>query len=308
MTRSMRLGLFILLIISTALITSAIRGGLRSSADVVWGKRGVLDGDFVRPRAATIIGDRIYIVDFTARIQAFSLDGEYAGITFTTPDFRNGRPSGLGTDRDGNLIVCDSHYHMLRIYSPSGVELRQFGGTAGSAVGEFGYLSDCVQDGEGFYYLSEFGQNDRITKLDREGQVVTTWGVNGTGPGEFQRIRALALGPDGLIYVADACNHRIQVFDRDGGFVRSFGGPGREAGAFSYPYDLAFDPSGNLYVVERGNARIQQLTPEGQSLRSWGMPGSEPGQLADPWALAIDRQGRIHIIDTENHRVQRISF
>ena len=97
----------------------------------------------VRPRAAVIDGeDRLCIVDFTARIQAFDLDGNYLGPTFTTPDFRNGRPSGLGVNRDGNLIVCDSHYHCIRIYTPDGTELKTIGGEPGTAPGQFGYVSD----------------------------------------------------------------------------------------------------------------------------------------------------------------------
>ena len=56
--------------------------GPSTAPDLVWGKRGVLDGDFVRPRAAVIDEqDRLWIVDFTARIQAYSLDGEYLGPT-----------------------------------------------------------------------------------------------------------------------------------------------------------------------------------------------------------------------------------
>ena len=85
--------------------------------DLVWGSRGVQDGQFVRPRAAVIDHDgRLWVVDFTARVQAFDLDGTHLGVTFRTPDYRNGRPSGLGVTRDGHLIVCDSHYHCVRIY------------------------------------------------------------------------------------------------------------------------------------------------------------------------------------------------
>jgi sugar lactone lactonase YvrE len=58
--------------------------------------------------------------------------------------YHNGRPSGLSIDRDGNLIVSDSHYHCFRIYSPEGRELRAFGGQAGTAPGQFGYISDVV--------------------------------------------------------------------------------------------------------------------------------------------------------------------
>jgi DNA-binding beta-propeller fold protein YncE len=283
--------------------------GPADKPDLVWGKRGVRDGEFVRPRAAVIDrDDRLWVVDFTARVQAFDLDGKHLGVTFRTPDFRNGRPSGLGLDRDGRLIVCDSHYHCLRVYAADGTELRTIGGPAGKGPGQFGYVSDVVQDADGFYYVSEFGENDRVTKLDEGGRFVASWGSTGNGPGQFQRLRALALGPDGLLYAADACNHRIQVFTRGGGFVREFGGEGGEPGRLRYPYDLSFGPGGELYVVEYGNQRVQKFAAAGTPLGTWGGPGGQPGRLASPWALVVDRRGRVHVIDTENHRVQRVRF
>src|SRR5262249_15246075 len=156
---------------------------------------------FVKPRAAAIDPkDRLFIVDFTARIQVFDCDGQYLGPTWTTPDYRNGRPSGLSIDRDGNLIVSDSHYHCIRIYSPEGVELRKIGGD--NAGFELDYVADAVQDADGYFYIAEAGvQLDRITKVNQKGQLVQRWGSHGTEPGQFQRIRALALGPDGNLYV-----------------------------------------------------------------------------------------------------------
>jgi DNA-binding beta-propeller fold protein YncE len=283
--------------------------GSSSEPDLVWGKRGVLNGDVVRPRAAVIDhDDRLWIVDFTARIQAYDLDGKYLGRTFTPPDFRNGRPSGLGVTRDGKLIVCDSHYSCFRIYESDGTEIKKIGGEKGTEPGQYGYVSDTVQDDDGFFYVSEFGTNERITKLDADGKFVACWGKSGTADGEFNRIRALALGADGLLYVADSCNHRIQVFRKTGELVKVIGTEGTQPGELKYPYDLAFGPKGDLYVVERGNHRVQKFSAAGVSLGVWGGPGRKPGQFADPWALVVDKKGRIHVIDTENHRVQRIEF
>lgn len=279
-------------------------GGGAASArpDLVWGKKGVRDGDFVRPRACILDrAHRLWVVDFTARIQAYDLDGTYAGVTFSTPDYRKGRPSGLGLDREGNLLVCDSHYSCIRVYHPSGKELRVI-------QGPFSYISDAVQDEDGYYYLTEFGECQRLSKLDSQGKRITHWGSEGTDPGQFARPRALTLGPDGLLYVADSCNHRIQVFDRAGSLVRCFGSPGQDQGDLRYPYDLTFGPDGLLYVAEYGNHRVQRFTPSGESRGCWGGPGREPGRFHSPWGLVVDSRSRVHVLDTENHRVQRFRF
>jgi sugar lactone lactonase YvrE len=283
-------------------------GGPSATPEVVWGRKGVQDGDIVRPRAIAIDPqDHLYVVDFTARIQVYDRDGKHLGHTWTTPDYRNGRPSGLSIDRDGNLLLSDSHYHCLRTYSSTGKELRCFG-SPGTAPGQLSYVSDVVQDAGGFFYVAEFGENQRISKFDSDGTFVHCWGSSGSEPGQFARARALALGPDGLLYVADACNHRIQVFSTDGDLVRILGGPGSGEGELSYPYDLAFNKDGVLYVVEYGNHRVQKFRLDGTSLGCWGGPGRQPGRLHCPWGLAIDSRGRIHVLDTENHRVQRIAF
>src|SRR5439155_2843267 len=243
-------------------------GGAATDADFIWGRRGVQPGELIKPRAAAIDAhDRIYIVDWTARIQVFDADGNYLKRTWTTPDYRNGRPSGLSIDRDGHLLVSDSHYHCLRVYTADGKLLRTLGGEAGSGPGQFSYISDAAQDKDGNYYVAEFGDNQRITKLDADGRFVCAWGEEGTAPGQFARIRALALGPDGHLYVADACNHRIQVFTTSGKLVRTWGSAGAAPGQLSYPYDLAFSAGENpyLYVVEYGNQRVQKFTCAGEA-------------------------------------------
>ncbi len=294
---------------AAALGLLAFASGPPGHPDLVWGVRGIQDGEVVRPRAIAIDGDRLYLVDFTARIQAYDLDGKHLpGHTWTTPDYRNGRPSGLSIANDGNLIVSDSHYNCFRIYSPDGALLRTFGGEGGTKPGQLGYVSDVVQDGDGSYFVAEFGENQRISHFDADGKFLHCWGSQGVEPGQFNRVRAMTFGPDGLLYCADACNHRLQVFTRKGELVRVMGEAGSGPGQFLYPYDLALGPHGDLYVVEYGNNRVQKLTTDGRSLGTWGGPGGEPGQLHCPWALAVDRYGRVHVVDTENHRVQRIAF
>lgn len=285
--------------------------GSSSKPEAVWGKHGVNDGQLVKPRAIAIgPDDRVYLVDWTARIQAFDRDGKYLGASWTPPDYRNGRPSGLSVDASGNVVVSDSHYHRVRVYSPTGELLQTIGGNPGVEPGQLSYVSDALRDADGNFYVAEFGENQRISKFDKDGKFLTCWGEPGERIGQFARIRGMTLGPDGNLYVADACNHRIQVFTKDGEFVRTFGSPGQQKGELSYPYDVAIAPGRTpyLYVIEYGNSRVQKFTLEGESLGTWGGPGRGPGQFLSPWALAVDSRGRVLVADSTNDRVQRIDF
>ena len=279
--------------------------------DVVWGRRGISDGRFRKPRAVALgKDDHLYIVDMTARIQVFESDGRFIN-GWKTPAFENGKPCGLSFDLDGNLLVADTHYYRMLVYTPDGELLSEktIGGTQGHGPGEFGYVTDAVQDSYGNYYIAEYGEYDRIQKFTKDGQFLLEWGGHGSQAGHFLRPQNLAVDEHDHIWVADACNHRIQVFDAMGEeprLVRMWGQQGREPGDMKYPYDLVLDGKGHVYVCEYGNHRVQKFTLDGHSLGCWGGPGRAEGELNNPWALVLDSRGRIYVLDSLNHRIQRI--
>jgi DNA-binding beta-propeller fold protein YncE len=283
-------------------------GSSDAPPDLVWGKLGVGDGQFSKPRAMAIdADDQLYIVDMTARIQVFDVDGKFIR-GWQTPEHANGRPTGLTISTDGNLLVADTHYYRVLTYTPQGELLTHatLGGTMGQGPGEFGFVTDAVRDAAGNYFVSEYGEYDRIQKFSADGKFLLEWGGHGSQLGEFLRPQHLELDSDGLLWVADACNHRIQVFDGNGKVVEVWGTHGTELGQLSYPYCLTLDGDGHVYVCEYGNHRVQKLTLDGEPVASWGREGRRPGQLFNPWALVLDSRGRLHVLDSNNHRVQRI--
>lgn len=279
--------------------------------DKVWGRRGISPGRLQRPRAIAI-DDRqeLYIVDITGRIQVFDRDGRLLRY-WRTPAIERGKPVGLAIGLGRRLLVADTHYHRLLVYTHRGKLLnsRTIGGTEGTGPGEFGFVTDSVQTSDGCLYVGEYGQNDRIQKFDPEGAVITQWGGHGGGVGRFRRPQSLKLGPDGHLWVADACNHRIQIFDIDyepARLVSVWGKPGQHPGELQFPYDFAFDGRGHIFVCEFGNQRIQQFTLAGEPVSVWGTPGRAPGQLSRPWGIVVDPSLRFYVLDTYNHRVQRL--
>ncbi len=276
--------------------------------DTLWGRRGISEGRLQKPRAMAIDAeDRIYIVDMTARIQVFDTDGRFLH-GWRTPDHENGKPTGLSIGIDGNVLVADTHYYQLLVYSPEGELLRTIGGTPGELPGQFGLVTDAVQDSQGNYYIAEYGEYDRIQKFSPRGDFLLQWGGHGSEPGQFIRPQNLAIDSDDHVWVADACNHRIQIFDSEGKLLDYWGTEGSEPGQLYYPYDLVFGEDDALYLCEYGNHRVQKFTRQGVPLGIWGTHGRGEGQMHNPWALVRDTRGRIHVLDTNNHRVQRVKM
>src|SRR5262249_11325325 len=123
-----------------------------------------------------------------------------------------------------------------------GTALTRFGTGYGSLPGELDGPGGIVVDAAGNLYVAE-STNGRVSKFDREGNFLTTWGSPGSGPGQLSlAYSGLALGPDGNIYVADDRNERIQKFAPDGTFLQIFG-----EDVLEYPESVAVAANGDLY-------------------------------------------------------------
>lgn len=306
----------LLLALGGLLTAGALAGcnGDATGADevtAVWGKRGLSNGKFHKPRAMTVDANGlVYVVDMTARIQVFAPDGQYLR-EWQTPTCEQGRPTGLSVDRQGRIAVADTHYFRVLFYTPEGILLEDatIGGTHGTAPGEFGFVTDILEDSAGNYYVSEYGASDRIQKFSAAGDFICQWGGHGAEPGQFERPQSMAMDSQGRIWVTDACNHRLQVYKCEGEkpeLLQVVGKQGKGLGEFQYPYGLTIDNQDKIWVSEFGGHRIQCLDLSGKPLFSWGKAGRNRGELANPWAISKHLDGDILVVDSGNHRLQKV--
>ncbi len=148
----------------------------------------------------------------------------------------------------------------------------------------------------------------------REMRAARVLGNAGSGEGQFSAPRAIAIGPDGLLYVADSGNNRIQVLDAEGNFIRAWGSAGSGLGQFQEPWGIAVSDAGRVYVADTWNHRIQVFDQEGNFLSTWGhfadtkgAPDAEPGVFWGPRDIALDAEGNVYVADTGNKRIQKFT-
>lgn len=147
------------------------------------------------------------------------------------------------------------------------------------------------------------GVNLRVQSFTSNGQNVVVQGTRGSGKGEFLDPRAIAVDPDGNIYVLDTGNGQIHKFDSTLTPVTSWDGFRASDGFAGAPYrnyrGLAVDADGFMYVamVEGKPATqnvILQYDSEGQQVDVWG-----EGDLRDPRDIAINDEGHVVVADDD---------
>jgi tripartite motif-containing protein 71 len=128
--------------------------------------------------------------------------------------------------------------------------------------------------------------------------------------------QAVAIGPDGSVYVADQASHVVQVFDPDGVFRREVGIAGSRPGQLGAVGAIAVAPDNTLLVAD-GSNRIDHFDGAGRLLNSWGGTGSAVGQFrfgagggnsaAAGGGLAVSGN-TVYVADTGNDRILRFTL
>ena len=175
-------------------------------------------------------------------------------------------PRDVAIGPDGRIYVADSRNHRILIFTSEGEFIDEFG---------------------------QFGASDYNTNV---------MAPNGT----FNEPWGIAVGPDGIVYVADTWNNRIQKFDSNGNFINLWGDFGAAETAYDFwgPRAVAVDSAGNIFVSDTGNKRVVIFDSNGQNLGEFGGAGMGVGQFDEPVGIEVDDEGRVYIADTWNSRIQ----
>ena len=234
------------------------------------------------------------VLDTVGRVLVYD-DAGRLRRQWTMPETAAGRPEGACVLQDGRIVVCDTHYHRVVVFEPTGQVAAMFG-REGRGPGEFIYPVAVAKDDQENLYIGEYGSNDRVQKFTRDGKFLLAFGSFGTGPGQFQRPSGI-VWTAGNVVVADAFNNRLQEFTATGQYRRTLGPV-----TLHFPYDLRAGDDGAWYVVEYGAGCVTKLDRDGRLLARFGGTGRGPDQLATPWGLAVAGP-RIVVADTGNRRL-----
>jgi sugar lactone lactonase YvrE len=308
------------------------------------GVPGTVDGNAAQSRFSDPFGvavdahGNVYVADGgdSNRIRKIGADGTVSTFAGGHEGFVDGTgsaaafhtPSALAIDRSGNLYVADTGNHAIRKITPDGkVSTLAGSGKPGFADGigasaQFNGPVGVAVDDAGIVYVADT-YNDRIRRVAKDGSVTTLAGTGLPGNADgtataagLDTPAAIAVAPDGALYVADTGNDAIRKIGKDG-VVSTIATAAQDdpRPVLRRPVGLALTHDGYLYIVAGSGGRILQLAPNGQyhALAAADRPaqpdfGSDGTlRLYGPRAIALARDGSLVVSDAQAYRVHRLS-
>ena len=304
------------------------------------GAPGTVDGSAVTARfsdpfgIATADDGTIYVADGgdSNRIRRLTDDGLVTTVAGGEEGFADGlgsaarfhTPSALAIDRHGTLWVADTGNHAIRKIAVDGHVTTVAGtGVAGYRDGpapqaQFDAPVGVAVDARGHVFVADT-YNDRIRRIDTEGQVTTVAGSGSFGfadgppaQARFDTPSGLVVSADGELFVADTGNDAIRRIDI-GGTVSTVAALVRtedRAAGIVRPLGLALSHDKVLYASARG--QIVQIGPDG-SVRT--LAGAGPGwadgdgalaRFNMPAGLAVDRDGDLLVAESGSYVLRRV--
>ena len=117
-------------------------------------------------------------------------------------------PHKLAVDADENLYVVDRENHRIQVFDKNLTYVRQFTNDGWNPWD----IGISRKGNDGFGFIADHAL-ERIHKIRlRDGKILTTWGRQGLGPGEFDWVHGVVVDSKGAVYAADTYGQRLQKF------------------------------------------------------------------------------------------------
>lgn len=214
---------------------------------------------------------------------------------------------GIVIGPEGQVMFNTDTDRSIMVYTPEGEYVRTFASDYPAIHGMVLRVERAPGgDERAWIYAAHLGGQQAI-KIDLEGEAAWTLGApeaSGLYEDKAYRPTAIAVGPDGDVYVADGYGEQwIHQYTADLEYVRSFGGPGTEPGKFNACHGMILDERGpgpaTLLICDRENRRIQRFSLEGEFIEVVASDLRRPCSLSI-WAeytAVAELEGRVTILD-----------
>jgi DNA-binding beta-propeller fold protein YncE len=232
------------------------------------------------------------------------------------------RPHGITIGPDDAVYCVDDLDHTVKKFTPEGQLILtlgtsgQFSDTGATTVDfrniqragpPFNFPTNLAISATGDLYIADGYGNARIHRFSGDGELLTSWGEPGSGPGQFHVPHGIAIDQQGTVYVADRENSRLQMFTANGEFLN-------EWTSIARPCQVFIDGHSNVYVAELGyragmwpgthpptptatGGRMSIFDLNGRLLARWG--GGDhpcaPGDFFAPHDVWVDSRGDIYV-------------
>lgn len=247
---------------------------------------GSAPGQFHWPRGIAATESRVYVVDSeNARIQVFGLDGAYLASwgSFGTGQGQLNHPWGIDV-RGGAVYVADNN--RVQIFDGEGTYLGERPFVLGSAPWDV-----AVDSANNLYVVLHEGH--AVVKLGPGGNLITSWGGQGSFAGQFTFPRGIAVDSADNVYVSDSGNSRIQKFDSSGAFLAEWAADDMSDG-------ITIDRLDNLYFCSFDGHVVEKRDTAGVEITRWPSPQDHEFFPID---VAATGGGHLYVVDTNNQRI-----
>jgi hypothetical protein len=194
--------------------------------------------------------------------------------------------------------------------APAGGAPRPAAPGSGTPGSTFSRPSDVAWDRAGNIYVADgTGANNRVAKFDKDGHFLKHWGSTGSGQGQFNGVKALAIDAQGNVYVADAGNKRIQVFDAEGTFKSEFGNVGTPLAMC-----ITRGATPHLFISHAGDedgmddATIYKVQLDGKVVGRFGAAGKMPKEFGLANSIDCRNENELLVGEMTNWRVQKVTL
>jgi hypothetical protein len=232
--------------------------------------------------------------------------------------FQYKRLGGVAADARGYVYAADTEGGGVLKYTTAGAYVRTLGRPKPPAHIGDPPPPDTIRFPEGLaigpdgklYVVEGTSDRTRVSVWTPTGRYLRGFGDFGSGPGQLDTPKQVAVDAGGFVYVADSGNSRIERYTPDGGFAGSIGQGGSViAGAdqLADPRGVTVAPDGTIYASDQLYRRVQHYTADGRFLGTFGSQGSGDGQFEAPAGVAAFAGG-LFVADRLLSSIQRFGF